>query len=208
MTGIPQSCRVRFVKPSFPRHRSATWADHEFRKVGWTSTNETLTELHMRIRPFQPDDLESVAALFTAAVHTLAAPYYSTAQLTAWAPIPPDPEWWRRRLTDPQTLVMEECGRLSGFVSFTSGGYLDMLFTHPDFARRGIARQLYLKAESIMVSSGARLITTHASLAARDFFESVGFHTGQEEVVECRGSWLRRFAMSKIPRDPIPALPD
>lgn len=159
----------------------------------------TLTQSPMRIRAFHPDDLEPVAALFTAAVHTLAAPHYSAAQLTAWAPIPPDPEWWRGRLADTQTLVMEADGRLGGFVSFTPDGYLDMLFTHPDFARRGIARQLYLQAESILAGSGARVITTHASLAARDFFESLGFRVEQEECVECRGSRLRRFAMSKLP---------
>jgi putative acetyltransferase len=40
-------------------------------------------------------------------------------------------------------------------------------------------------------------VTTHASLAARPFFDRHGFQLDAEESVECRGAYLRRFAMHK-----------
>lgn len=41
-------------------------------------------------------------------------------------------------------------------------------------------------------------ITTHASLAARTFFDRHGFQLDREERVECRGTYLRRFVMHKL----------
>jgi len=40
-------------------------------------------------------------------------------------------------------------------------------------------------------------VTTHVSLAARAFFDRHGFQVDAEECVECRGTYLRRFAMHK-----------
>jgi hypothetical protein len=41
------------------------------------------------------------------------------------------------------------------------------------------------------------MVTSHVSLAARAFFERQGFQVDAEETVECRGTYLRRFAMHK-----------
>jgi putative acetyltransferase len=127
----------------------------------------------------------------------LAASYYSPEQLAAWAPIPPDKDRWQERLADLHTIVVESDGLVAGFVSYTDTGYLDFLFTHPAFARRGVASRLYRRTESALRAAGVPAITTHASLAARPFFDRHGFQLDREECVECRGTFLRRFAMHK-----------
>ncbi len=68
---------------------------------------------------------------------------------------------------------------------------------HPAFARRGVATNLYQHVESSLRAVRAHRVTTHASLAARPFFDRHGFLLDAEECVECRGVYLRRFAMSK-----------
>lgn len=87
---------------------------------------------------------------------------------------------------------------LAGFVSYNDKGYLDLLFINPKFGRRGVATQLYRLAESAWRHAGLTRATTHASLAARAFFESQGFQVEEEENIECRGASLRRFAMGKV----------
>jgi putative acetyltransferase len=134
---------------------------------------------------------------YTAAICTLAAPYYSPEQLAAWAPVPPDAARWQERLLRLHTLVAESDGIVAGFAAYTQEGYLDFLFTHPAFARRGIATCLYGSVESALRALGVLKVTAHVSLAARPFFDRQGFQVEREEQAECRGIFLRRYAMYK-----------
>ena len=148
-------------------------------------------------RPYNSTDLLSVIETYTASIRSLAAAYYSPEQLAAWAPIPADATRWQERLARLHTIVAESDGMLAGFTSYTHDGYLDFLFTHPKFARRGVASRLYHRVESALHEVGAPKVTAHVSLAARPFFERHGFLVDAEECVECRGAYLRRFAMHK-----------
>ena len=135
--------------------------------------------------------------VYTASIHSLAASYYSAEQITAWAPVPPDVARWEERLARLRTIVAESEGVLAGFASYTDDGYVDFLFTHPAFARRGVASSLYHRVESVLRAVGVSNVTAHVSLAARPFFDRHGFQLDAEECVECRGAYLRRFAMHK-----------
>jgi putative acetyltransferase len=155
----------------------------------------------MKERPYQSTDLPRVMEIYTASIRSLAASYYSPEQIAAWAPVPPDAARWQERLSHLHTIVAESDGSLAGFASYTHDGYLDFLFTHPTFARRGVATRLYQRVESALFTVSAPKVTTHASLAARPFFDRHGFQLDAEELVECRGAYLRRFAMHKQLRD-------
>ena len=151
----------------------------------------------MKERPYAPTDLSGVIEIYTASIRSLAAPYYSPEQIAAWAPIPPDAARWQERLARLHTIVAESDGTLAGFASYTHAGYLDFLFTHPAFARRGVASRLYQRVESELRAVGATSVTAHVSLAGRAFFDAHGFQLDSEECVACRGASLRRFAMHK-----------
>lgn len=114
----------------------------------------------------------------------------------AWTPVPPDPARWQERLAALHTVVAESDGVLAGFASHTHDGYLDFLFTHPDYARSGVASRLYQIVESALRNCGATQVTCHVSLAARLFFDHNGFEVDAEECVECRGSFLRLGRLS------------
>ena len=119
--------------------------------------------------------------IYTASIRSLAASYYSPEQIAAWAPVPPDAARWQERLSHLHTIVAECDGGLAGFASYTHDGYLNFLFTHPTFARRGVATRLYQRVELALRTVSAPRVTTHASLAARPFFDRHGFQ------LECRG---------------------
>ncbi len=155
----------------------------------------------MNARPYESTDLASVIETYTLSIHSLAIPYYSPEQIAAWAPVAPDPVRWQESLATLHTVVGEFDDVMAGFTSYTQDGYVDFLFTHPRFARRGVASSLYQMVESALRICGATRVTCHASLAARPFFEHHGFQVDTEEFVECRGSFLRRFSMHKLLRD-------
>ena len=151
----------------------------------------------MNERPYESTDLPRVIETYTASIRSLAAPYYTLEQIAAWAPVPPDVARWEVRLTHLHTIVAEADGMLAGFASYTLDGYLDFLFTHPAFARRGVASSLYHRVEAALHAVSIPKVTTAASLAARPFFDRNGFQLDREECIECRGAYLRRFAMHK-----------
>jgi putative acetyltransferase len=151
----------------------------------------------MHERPYESADLPRVIETYTASIRVLAAPYYTPEQIAAWAPIPPDAARWQERLAHLHTIVAESDGILAGFASYMLDGYLDFVFTHPAFARRGVATRLYQRVESALSAVSIPRVTTLASLAGRPFFHRHGFKLDSEECIECRGAYLRRFAMHK-----------
>jgi putative acetyltransferase len=151
----------------------------------------------MTLRPFQPSDLEQVIGVYRAAIHTLAAPFYTPAELSAWAPPTMDPDQWRQRLASVSAMVADEDGVVAGFLTYDLTGHIDMLFILPPFARQGIATRLYADAEVELRKAAVARVFAEVSLAARPFFERVGFRVDAEEFAECRGEKLRRFRMSK-----------
>jgi putative acetyltransferase len=136
--------------------------------------------------------------VYGAAIHALAAPYYTVEQLAAWASPNPNAGRWRERLARRHTIVAEQDGRIAGFASYEMDGHLDLLFTHPDFARQGVAAGLYRQIESVLRAAAVSRVYTEASVAGRPFFEHCGFQIDAEEMVECNGAQLRRYAMHKL----------
>jgi putative acetyltransferase len=149
------------------------------------------------IRRYQPGDVHTLIEIYQRAIHVLAAPFYNQAQLDAWAPTVMDPAKWHARVSPQQTFIADYDGRAGAFIAWDWTGHIDFIFTHPTFARRGLARALYAAAEETIRQHGASRLVAEVSLAARPFFESRGFVPEREQEVECRGQSIRRFIMSK-----------
>lgn len=152
----------------------------------------------MIIRAYKETDVEAVADLFTASIHTLAVSAYSAEQRAAWAPEPPDIAEWRSRLAGLETFVDEEDGALRGFISFESNGHIDLLYTSPVATRRGVASGLYGFVEGKLIRAEVAMLHTEASLVAAPFFARYGFTVVEEQRVMRRGVEFSRFAMTKV----------
>lgn len=150
----------------------------------------------MQIREALEFEIEALVVVFTTAVHALAGGAYTAEQCAAWAPVPPDAEGWRRRLSRLTVLLACEGEQVAGFIGYARSGHVDLLFTAPPFARRGVATALFGAACADMRRSGAQCLSTEASLAARPFFEQQGFTVVAEEEVLRQGVVLRRFRMT------------
>lgn len=152
----------------------------------------------MRIRPYEAQDFCPCRALFYASVHTLAAADYTAAQRAAWAPMHHDGKRLEQALAAHHTLVAEEAGVVAGFADVDDRGYLDHLYVHPDFARRGVATTLVQALEDWSRENGVGRMTTHASRTAQPFFVQRGYHVLLEQQVERQGEWLTNFLMEKL----------
>ncbi|MEJ1320848.1 GNAT family N-acetyltransferase [Latilactobacillus sakei] len=93
----------------------------------------------MEIRRYQPGDCQAVAELFYKTVHTVNAGDYTKAQLAVWATGEPDLKQWDQSPQSHFSVVALENDNLIGFGDIDQVGYLDRLFVHADYQRRGVA---------------------------------------------------------------------
>jgi putative acetyltransferase len=94
--------------------------------------------------------------------------------------------------------------RLAGFSDLEPDGHVDMLYVHPDFQRRGVARLLLQHIERLASAAGMPRLYTEASITARPVFEAIGFRTLNSQIVTVRGVAMTNFRMDK-PLEPRPA---
>jgi putative acetyltransferase len=165
----------------------------------WSAQGDSLCYIadDLGTRPYAAEDLPALVAVFTASVHELAARYYTPQQLDAWAPQPPELAPWRDRLQSLETIVATHGEDLTGFISYTPDGHIELLYTSPAYARRGVASLLYSCVERRLASLDAIYIFTEASLMARPFFERFGFAVTGEDTVLLRDHAFRRYTMRK-----------
>lgn len=147
----------------------------------------------MIIREYQPSDCEELAQLFFNTVHTVNAEDYTKEQLCAWASGRVDLEQWNRSFLLHYTLVAVEDGKIVGFGDIDPSGYLDRLYVHKDYQRKGVASALCDRLEQAV---GDRIFS-HVSITARPFFESRGYKPVKMQQVERQGVLLTNFIMEK-----------
>ena len=148
----------------------------------------------MILRPYRPEDLPEMAALFYDTVHSVNARDYSPLQLWAWATGYVDLAAWDRRFHENMTLIAREDGRIVGFGNMTGAGYLDMLYVHRDHQHRGVASAI---CDALEGAHPGVIFTTHASITARPFFQRRGYVVIRQQTVLRRGVELTNFLMEK-----------
>ena len=149
----------------------------------------------MLIRPYRSADCPALAELFYETVHAVCARDYAPEQLDAWATGEVDLAAWDASLLAHRTLVAVEGETIVGFADMDGSGYLDRLYVHRDFQRRGVASAL---CDALEAASAAETFTTHASLTARSFLEHRGWRVVREQTVLRRGVALNNYVMEKF----------
>lgn len=140
-------------------------------------------------------DENELNRLMYSAVHNISDSLYTQEQKEAWAPVEmlDDDEY----LSLEQTYVAVVEDSIVGFIDVQETGYINMLFVSPDWQRKGVASALLEYVEKRVLTLRVATSYTHASLAARTFFEKHGFSVTSEEEVERRGVLLKRYLMTK-----------
>ena len=138
----------------------------------------------MQIRKYRPSDCRELAELFYDTVHTVNAGDYTKEQLDAWTTGHVDLEAWDRSFREHHTLVALEDGAVIGFGDIDGSGYLDRLYVHRRHQGKGVATALCDRLEQVC----AGVISTHASITAKPFFEKRGYRVIREQQVENAGS--------------------
>ncbi|MEP2506085.1 MAG: GNAT family N-acetyltransferase [Paracoccaceae bacterium] len=143
--------------------------------------------------------------MFYHAVRSGAADFYSQAQRAAWAPSDAPDQLQPDKLLDQWCWVAEMENGITGFMSLTPRGYLDMAFVMPEAKGSGVADALYAALITQATASGLGTLTVHASHLARRFLAKHGWQEDYAENHTLNGQVIERFHMSldltEVPND-------
>lgn len=148
------------------------------------------------LRPFLPDDVPMLAAIFAASIQELTGDDYSEAQQEAWMAAA-DTEEFGKRLAADLTLIATLDGSPVGFASLRGTDHIRMLYVHPAVGRRGIATMLVDALEKLASGRGAAALTVDASDTAQNFFAKRGYTAQQRNSVTINDEWLANTTMKK-----------
>ena len=121
----------------------------------------------MEIRKYLESDCKILSELFYNTVHTVNAKDYTKEQLDVWATGEVDLEKWNQSLKEHYSVVAVEGEVIVGFGDIDSTGYLDRLFVHADYQRKGIATAICNQLEQAVQGN----IVTHASITTGPFLK-------------------------------------
>ena len=152
----------------------------------------------MYIRRLLDDEYEDVVKLITETVHTVCTDDYTKEELDAWAPSNFDIKKFKGNLSPCLNLVALEEGKLVGFISMERSGYINRLYTHKDYLRRGIATALYHKAEDWARENGICEISLDSSRTAKGFYLKLGFKKSGISVINHQDVVFRNTVMKKV----------
>lgn len=157
-----------------------------------------MDRLAVSIRPYQPHDCPEMIRLFRDTVCTVNAADYTRPQIDAWigGENGPDRTAWDRSFRAHYTLVAVLGEQIVGFGDMDASGYLDRLYVHSAYQRRGIATAL---CDVLEAPFAAATPVTHASLTAKAFFEGRGYCVIRPQQVERNGVLLANFVMERSP---------
>jgi len=148
-----------------------------------------------KLRSYQYSDLEGVITVFQRAVRETASQDYNPAQIAAWAQA--DRDSWQKRLLDSHCWVATIEDTIVGFGNVELDGHLDLMFTHPDYLRTGVASALLQKLEHSVIAMALPVIFTEASITAKPFFSRRGYQLLAAQQVQVRGQNFINYRMSK-----------
>ena len=147
----------------------------------------------MEFREYKNTDLHAVMDLFYVTVHEVNKNDYSEEQLDAIAPKDANEYHWEKSLEKNHTIVVEEDDKLIAFGNIGKTGYLDRLYVHPDYLRKGIASKLVEELEEYAKKHGSHVINVTSSITSKAFFESKGYAVIEEQINERRGERVLRY---------------
>lgn len=149
------------------------------------------------IRHYRAEDRAACHHVFYRAVHEGAARFYDATQRADWASRP-DPDLSKPdKLLDQTVWLAEEDGRITGFMSLTDTGHLDMAFVLPEVMGKGHAAAIYDALMAHARAVGLARVTVDASHLFTRFLRRRGWRVDEAELyVSDRGVAFERFRMS------------
>lgn len=149
------------------------------------------------LRKGELNDLKDLQHLFVETVSSVCSADYDVQQIKVWSSSIENKKRWNEILTNQFVLVAQSGEKIVGFASLDNGNYIDLLYVHKEFQRKGLAYALFTNIQEVAKQQGQTELASDVSKTARPFFEKIGFKVVSEQTVVRQGVELTNFRMTK-----------
>lgn len=134
------------------------------------------------IRAASIADIPAIIDLYQGTVRSVNARDYSPWHVEVWASGASGHRRWKMAIAEQYFVIAEVGGAAAGFGSIAKDGYLDFLYVHKDFQRRGFGSALLISLEQKACEQKNQIIYSHVSRTTKGIFERFGYsHEGDQE---------------------------
>ncbi len=149
------------------------------------------------IRPATTADVHEILTLFVDTVRSTCVNDYTPEQIDVWALSAKNVDRWLAFVTDQHFLVAEIGDTIVGFGSVDKGNYVNLMYVHKNFQRRGVANTIFDALQEHSLLMGFEKLTADVSITARPFFESKGFRVVKQNRKQEHGVGITNFRMTQ-----------
>ena len=149
------------------------------------------------IRNANPGDLTEMQELFVNTISTICKNDYSVDQINAWTSSIENIPRWNNRIASQYFLVADLDNKIVGYASLKNNDYLDLLYVHKDYQKRGIASKLYSEIEKQAIRNNSTTLHADVSKTAKPFFLNRGFKIIQMQAKKIKGIEIINYKMIK-----------
>ena len=153
--------------------------------------------MEITIRHANIDDLPEILALYAEIIQQTCKNDYDQQQIRAWISSIENKARWTEALTRQYFLLAITENKIVGFASLENGDYLDFMYVHKDFLRKGIANKLFQALENEAKRLANFSMTADVSKTAQPFFEKKGFKVLKENKNMISGVEIINYRMVK-----------
>lgn len=144
----------------------------------------------------KPENLEEILNLFENSIKNSCSKDYNQQQIIAWVSSIENKDKWIEKIKTHYFIIVKAQNKIVGFGSLQDN-YIDLLYVHKDFLRKGIASFIYQNLKKESENRGFTVLLTHASKTAISFFESKKFKIIKENKVIRKGIEITNFEMTQ-----------
>ena len=149
------------------------------------------------LRPYLQSDLPQLHALIQASINEIASEDYSADQCAAWVSSIGTEADIATRLEKTVTLLALYDGEPCGFISLKDNTHIDMIYTAPEFAGKGIATFLCGAIELLAAGRKSSKLMVDASDTALQLFTALKYEPVRRNTVTLNGHWLANTTLQK-----------
>ena len=129
----------------------------------------------INIRRAEEKDVDDLRFLYRDTVIYINSADYTSEEIKAWSDTSKNTAGLKRKISEQYFIVAEIDKIITGFSSIANDGYLDFIYVHKDYQRKGVAIALLNEIESQAKISDIEKIYSHVSKTAGPFFEKYGY---------------------------------
>ena len=151
----------------------------------------------MQYRRVKNDDLDELLRLFYETVTLVCSVDYNEDQIRVWTSSVNKTQKWLDRINNQYFIIAEMDGKIVGFGSLENSNYIDLLYVHKDYLRKGVASFLLSELEKESDLQQKQSIISDVSITARPFFEKHGYKVLKEQKHMIEGVEVVNYKMIK-----------